>query len=151
MSRDKSRIASAFRLPQIALQVAGLDESDERVSYIKKEPGKGYCVKSKDSPDWSGGCYPSKSEAQKRLNQVEMFKHMKGKKKKKKRKGSDYYPPGALDIDEEMVEHKCPQGHTWKVPMISELGGSFYPSEYEETGPICPICGEMDIEAAKLQ
>jgi len=49
----------------------------EQVSYIKHEKGKGYCVKSPKNKDWSGGCYPSKGEAEKRLNQVEMFKHMK--------------------------------------------------------------------------
>lgn len=90
-SRYKARVASAFRLAEIALRVAGLDpddsddDSDERVSYVKKVPGKGYCVKSKGNPDWSGGCYPTKAEAEKRLNQVEMFKHMKGKRKNKKK------------------------------------------------------------------
>jgi hypothetical protein len=49
----------------------------EQVSYIKHEKGKGYCVKSPKNKDWSGGCYPSEGEAKKRLNQVEMFKHMK--------------------------------------------------------------------------
>jgi hypothetical protein len=49
----------------------------EQVGYIKHEKGKGYCVKSEKNSDWSGGCYPSKGEAEKRLNQVEMFKHMK--------------------------------------------------------------------------
>ena len=49
----------------------------EQVSYIKHEKGKGYCVKSPKNKDWNGGCYPSKGEAEKRLNQVEMFKHMK--------------------------------------------------------------------------
>jgi hypothetical protein len=58
----------------------------EKESYIKKEKGKGHCVKSEKNPDWSGGCYPTKGEAKKRLQQVEMFKHMKGKGKKKKGK-----------------------------------------------------------------
>jgi hypothetical protein len=149
MSRDNIRVASVFRLATIALRVANIDDSDEHTAVVKKTPGKGYCVKSEKNPDWSGGCYPTKAKAEKRLDEVEMFKHMKGKKKKKK-SSSDYYPPGALEIGEEMVEHKCPKGHTWEVPMITELGGLFYPSEYEEKGPICPVCGEMDIEAAKL-
>lgn len=42
---------------------------------VRKEKGKGYCVKSEKNPDWSGGCYPTKGEAEKRLNQVEYFKH----------------------------------------------------------------------------
>ena len=44
---------------------------------IRKEKGKGYCVKSPNNPDWNGGCYPSKGEAEKRLEQVEYFKHNK--------------------------------------------------------------------------
>lgn len=79
-----------FRNASIAVRISGL-ASEERVSYIKKEKGE-YCVKSKSSPDWSGGCYKSKEKAKERLDQVEMFKHMKkgkGKKGKgKKRKGS---------------------------------------------------------------
>lgn len=47
-----------------------------RTSYIKKEKGK-YCVKSEKNPDWSGECYDTKSEAEERLKNVEMFKHMK--------------------------------------------------------------------------
>src|SRR5512135_2244164 len=50
----------------------------EQVGYIKHEKGKGYCVKSEHNKDWSGGCYPSHGEAEKRLKQVEKFKHMKG-------------------------------------------------------------------------
>ena len=42
---------------------------------VRKTPGKGYCVKSEDNSDWSGGCYPTKSEAKDRLKQVEYFKH----------------------------------------------------------------------------
>jgi hypothetical protein len=36
-----------------------------------------YCVKSENSPAWSGGCYDTKGEAEDRLKQVEMHKHMK--------------------------------------------------------------------------
>jgi len=67
-----------FSLASIAIRIAGF----EHQAYIKKTPGKGYCVKSPKNPDWSGGCYPTKGEAQKRLQQVEMFKSLKGKKKK---------------------------------------------------------------------
>ena len=45
-----------------------------KTSYIKHEKGKGYCVKSEKNPDWSGGCFPTKGEAEKRLNEVEYFK-----------------------------------------------------------------------------
>jgi len=69
------RVASAFRLAEIALRVADLDE---RIAYVKKTD-KGYCVKSKKNPGWSGGCYPTRPEAEKRLSEVEMFKHMKKK------------------------------------------------------------------------
>jgi len=56
---------------------------------VRKTPGKGYCVKSEDNSDWSGGCYPTKGEAKKRLNQVEYFKH-KG--------SSDRIPGDKIDI-----------------------------------------------------
>ena len=74
----RTRVASAFRLAQIALRVAGLEE-DSETAIIKKTPGKGYCVKSEKNSDWSGGCYPSKNEAEERLDDVEMFKHMEKK------------------------------------------------------------------------
>lgn len=45
------------------------------VAYIKEEDGK-YHVKSESNSNWSGGYYDSKSEAEDRLKQVEMFKHM---------------------------------------------------------------------------
>ena len=54
------------------------------VAYIQKVKGKGYCVKSEKNPDWSGGCYETKAEAEKRLQQVEMFKSLKRKGKKRK-------------------------------------------------------------------
>lgn len=49
--------------------------ASDYTGYIKEEKGK-YCVKSKSNPDWSGGCYDTKEEAESRLKQVEMFKHM---------------------------------------------------------------------------
>jgi hypothetical protein len=60
------------------------DELESRVSYVKKTPDKEeWCVKSESNPDWSGGCYPSKTQAEGRLSQVEMFKNMKRKKPSK--------------------------------------------------------------------
>lgn len=47
-----------------------------KTSYIAKENGK-YCVKSEKNSDWSGGCYDSRSAAEKRLKEVEAIKHMK--------------------------------------------------------------------------
>jgi len=87
-----------FRNASIAARISELAiETSTRLAYIKKEDGK-YCVKSKKSPDWNGGCYDTKEEASKRLQQVEAFKHMKGKgkgkKKGKKRKSG--YDPGTL-------------------------------------------------------
>ena len=80
-----SRVASKYLTSTLSRRVAekyleSLQESEsstDRSAYIKKVPGKGYCVKSKKNPDWSGGCYPTKEKAEKRLTQVEMFKHMK--------------------------------------------------------------------------
>ena len=47
-------------------------------SYITKEKG-GYAVKSEKGKNLGSG-YKSKSEAEDRLAEVEMFKHMKNKK-----------------------------------------------------------------------
>jgi len=54
-------------------------ESDANVveGVIRKEGDK-WCVRSPDNPDWNGGCYKSKEKAQKRLRQVEFFKHKGG-------------------------------------------------------------------------
>lgn len=50
--------------------------SSERSAIIRKTPGKNeWCVKAKSGK--SMGCYNSKAKAKKRLQQVEMFKHMK--------------------------------------------------------------------------
>ncbi len=46
----------------------------QHVGYVKKEHGQ-YCVHSESNSDWSGGCYDTKEEANKRLQQVEFFKH----------------------------------------------------------------------------
>ncbi len=65
-----------------------MDPLSKRVAYdfeaemlqtavIRKEKGQ-YCVRSPNNPDWSGGCYDSKGEAEKRLQQVEFFKRQAG-------------------------------------------------------------------------
>jgi hypothetical protein len=59
----------------IAARVAA--SSVETTGVVKKTPGKGYCVKSEKNPDWSGGCYPTKAEADDRLGEVEAAKHAK--------------------------------------------------------------------------
>jgi len=41
---------------------------------IKKRKGK-WCVLSPNNPDWSGGCYRTKKEAEARLRQVEKAKY----------------------------------------------------------------------------
>jgi hypothetical protein len=43
------------------------------LAVIRKEKGE-YCVRSPNNPDWNGGCYPSKGEAEERLKAVEYFK-----------------------------------------------------------------------------
>jgi len=74
---------------RIASILASNDHIDhQRVSYIKKHGPGEYEVKSEKNPDWSGGTYKTKAEAEKRLQQVEMFKSLtkrgiKGKPKKK--------------------------------------------------------------------
>ena len=50
--------------------------ASDYTAYIKKTDSGEYEVKSEKNPKWSGGTYKSKDEAKKRLQQVEMFKHM---------------------------------------------------------------------------
>jgi len=70
------RVASVFCFADMALKVARIEATEERTAYIKKEKGK-WCVKSKNNPDWSGGCYDTKKEAEERLKQVEAAKYAK--------------------------------------------------------------------------
>jgi hypothetical protein len=75
-----ARVANEFSQPLSDRPDYGSREmvsQREETGFIKKTPGKGYCVKSEKNPEWSGGCYPSKSKAEERLLQVEKFKHMK--------------------------------------------------------------------------
>lgn len=48
--------------------------SAEATAVIRKE-GNEWCVRSPDNPTWNGGCYDTKEKAEKRLRQVEFFKH----------------------------------------------------------------------------
>jgi hypothetical protein len=43
---------------------------------IREEGGK-FCVRSPNNPDWNGGCYDTKGEAEDRLKEVEFFKRNK--------------------------------------------------------------------------
>ena len=52
---------------------AEIDAAKAVQSVIRKEKGE-YCVRSPNNPDWNGGCFDSKGEAEKRLKQVEYFK-----------------------------------------------------------------------------
>lgn len=54
-----------------------------KISYIKQihQDGKiKYEVKSSKNKDWSGGIFSTREDAEKRLNEVEMFKHMEKQK-----------------------------------------------------------------------
>jgi hypothetical protein len=44
-----------------------------KTAVIREEDGK-FCVRSPNNPDWNGGCYDTKGEAEKRLAEVEYFK-----------------------------------------------------------------------------
>lgn len=50
--------------------------AQRHMAVIRKEKGE-FCVRSPNNPDWSGGCYKSEGEAEKRLQQVEWFKKNK--------------------------------------------------------------------------
>jgi hypothetical protein len=52
-------------------------KSDMIKSAVIREENGEYCVRSPDSPTWSGGCFKTKGEAEKRLSEVEYFKGKK--------------------------------------------------------------------------
>ena len=43
-----------------------------------RKRGHRWCVLSPNNPEWSGGCYDTKKEAQERLRQVERAKYARG-------------------------------------------------------------------------
>jgi hypothetical protein len=43
---------------------------------IRKEKGE-YCVRSPKNKSWSGGCFDTKDDAEERLREVEVLKHLK--------------------------------------------------------------------------
>lgn len=52
----------------------GKESSIIKKAVIRKNDKGEYCVKSPDNPDWNGGCYDTKEEAEERLQEVEYFK-----------------------------------------------------------------------------
>jgi hypothetical protein len=75
----------AQELTELIVMISKFAELD-KIGYIKQvtiDGKKKYEVKSEKNPDWSGGIYDTRAAAKKRLAEVEMFKHMKGKKSSK--------------------------------------------------------------------
>jgi len=64
-------MASAYRVAYM-FQAAMLKDA-----VIREEDGK-YCVRSPNNPNWNGGCYDTKGEAEDRLKEVEFFKRQAG-------------------------------------------------------------------------
>lgn len=80
LKRIANRIAG-LTMPLSDRRDYGVSEESEvlesKVAIVKKTPNvEEYCVLSKKNPSWSGGCYGSRERAEKRLEEVEMFKHM---------------------------------------------------------------------------
>jgi hypothetical protein len=69
--------APLYRKTCIDFEPYSREESSPEGTMIKKVSG-GYKVLSEDGKKNLGGPYKSKAEAQKRLRQVEFFKHKKG-------------------------------------------------------------------------
>jgi hypothetical protein len=108
MDKDRqTRIASAFSLASIALRVAEL----EQTAIVVKEDGK-WCVKSEKNPDWNGGCYKTKAEAEARLKQVEMFKHMGSSKLAKEKSEYDELYSKVLEFDDKLDKEWQAHGHS---------------------------------------
>jgi len=66
-----------------------LKKTSTKTARIEERKGE-YCVIAESGR--SMGCYSTKPEAEKRLDQVEMFKHMKGKKAQLTEQDPDYIP-----------------------------------------------------------
>jgi hypothetical protein len=103
--------------------VARCLEAEEKKAIVRKEKGKGYCVKSPDNPDWSGGCYPSKGEAEKRLHEVEYFKHKKESARKDKVPGgrADKKDPKDFDPKQLAKGKKVEMEHTDNPDLALEI------------------------------
>lgn len=54
-------------------QAKGAKTARVHLAVIREEKGQ-YCVRSPNNPDWNGGCYDTKGEAEERLQEVEFFK-----------------------------------------------------------------------------
>jgi len=63
------------------VKVANINK-EAYIEQVKQKGNTKYVVRSEKNPDWKGGTFSSKDAAKKRLQQVEMFKHMKDKRKK---------------------------------------------------------------------
>ncbi len=62
-----------MNLFDIAIRISGI----ETIGKILKKKGKWCVVSGNPDSSWSGGCFDTKAEAEKRLRQVEYFKHNK--------------------------------------------------------------------------
>ena len=58
-----------------------ITSSLNKIAIIVEENGK-FCVRSPKNKKWNGGCFSTRAAAEKRLAEVEVFKHMKGGSKK---------------------------------------------------------------------
>ena len=61
---------------QEELEDMEFESSLNKEAIIVEEDGK-FCVRSPKNKKWNGGCYPTRAAAEKRLKEVEVFKHMK--------------------------------------------------------------------------
>jgi len=142
--RIASRVAAGLSQPLSDRPDYGSHEvvsQQEETGVVRKTPGKGYCVKSEKNPDWSGGCYPTKGEADDRLKQVEKFKHMK--------KASVPAPygdcpqcgsPGVSRCRCRLADTKCANGHEWHhVGAEVHLGPSDHSDASNHSG--CVLVG----------
>jgi len=79
---DKIEELSEYIPKEELKEYLGEEWNEEKEASIKKakivEKGNEFCVIAESGR--SMGCYPSRKKAEERLQQVEMFKHMKGKK-----------------------------------------------------------------------
>jgi hypothetical protein len=67
-------VVTVFTIGDQVVDLARRVAQRHKDAVIRKEKGE-FCVRSPDNPSWSGGCYPTKSEAEARLKAVEYFKH----------------------------------------------------------------------------
>lgn len=107
-SLDEYLISNPYRLLFKEVESKGSLKRFARIVQRQREGKKVWCVES-EKTGRSFGCYPTREQAEKRLKQIEMFKHMK----KKSVISEDLFEAEIPVILEEFGEYKLTKGKVY--------------------------------------